>query len=70
LGGIGTNLVGGLVNLLGVERGTNTHGDTGAEEDVVRDGSNTTVVDLGLFHWLITLHVWLNAIAVVKENKP
>lgn len=44
-----TNLVGGLVNLLGVERATETQGDTGAEEDVVGDSGNTTVVDLGLF---------------------
>ena len=44
-----TDLVGGLLQLLGVERGTETEGNTGAEEDVVGDGGNTTVVDLGLF---------------------
>jgi len=40
--------VGGLVKLLGIERGTNTEGDTLTEEDVVGNGSDTTVVDLGL----------------------
>ena len=43
------DLMGGLVKLLGVERATETQGDTGAEEDVVGDSGNTTVVDLGLF---------------------
>lgn len=41
-------LVGGLVKLLGIERGTNAESDTGAEEDVVGDGSNTAVVNLAL----------------------
>lgn len=49
-----TNLVGSLVNLLGIERGANADGDTGAEEDVVGNGSNTTVVDFGLFEWSTT----------------
>lgn len=40
--------MGGLIELLGVERRAETEGDTGAEEDVVSDGSNTTVVDLDL----------------------
>ena len=40
--------MGGLVELLGVEGGTNAKGGTRAEEDVVGDGSNTTVVDLAL----------------------
>lgn len=40
--------MGGLVELLGIERGSNTEGDTRAEEDVVCDGGNTAVVDLGL----------------------
>lgn len=43
-----TNLVGGLVELLGIERSTKAQGDAGAEEDIVGNGSNTTVVDLGL----------------------
>jgi len=41
--------VGGLVELLGVERSTNTEGDALTEEDVVGDGGDTAVVDLGLF---------------------
>ena len=41
--------MGGLVELLCVERGTEAESDTRAEEDIVGDGSNTTVVDLGLF---------------------
>lgn len=44
-----TNLVGSLVDLLGIERGANADGDARAEENVVGDGGNTTVVDLGLF---------------------
>jgi len=40
--------VGSLVKLLGIEGSANTEGDTWAEEDVVGDGSNTTIVDLGL----------------------
>lgn len=43
-----THLVGGLVKLLGIERGTNAEGDTRAEEDVVGDGGDTAVVDLAL----------------------
>lgn len=42
--------MGGLVELLGVERATETQGDALAEEDVVGKGSNTTVVDLDLYH--------------------
>lgn len=40
--------MGGLVKLLGVERRAETKGDTGAEEDVIGNGSDTTVVDLDL----------------------
>jgi hypothetical protein len=43
-----TNLVGGLVELLGIEGGTETEGDTRAEENVVGNSSDTTVVDLDL----------------------
>lgn len=43
-----TELVGSLVELLGVERATETQGDTLAEEDVVGKGGNTAVVDLDL----------------------
>lgn len=40
--------MGSLVKLLGVEGTTETQGDTLAEEDVVGNGGDTTVVDLGL----------------------
>lgn len=43
-----THLVGGLVKLLGIERGTNAESDTRAEEDVVGNGGDTAVVDLAL----------------------
>lgn len=43
----GANLVGGLVKLLCIERSANTKGDAFAEQDVVSNSSNTTVVDLG-----------------------
>lgn len=43
-----TYLVGGLVKLLGIERGTNAEGDTRAEQDVVGDSGDTAVVDLAL----------------------
>lgn len=47
-GEAGANLVGSLVQVLGIERGTETEGDTGTEQDVVSQSGNTTVVDLGL----------------------
>lgn len=47
-GKAGADLVGGLVKLLGIERGTNTEGDALTEENVVGNGSDTTVVDLAL----------------------
>lgn len=47
-GEAGANLVGSLVQVLGIERGTEAEGDTGAEQDVVSQSGNTTVVDLGL----------------------
>lgn len=47
-GEAGANLVGGLVQVLGIERSTQAEGDTRAEEDVVSQSGNTTVVDLGL----------------------
>jgi len=47
-GEAGANLVGGLVEVLGIERGTETEGDTGTEQDVVGQSGNTAVVDLGL----------------------
>lgn len=41
--------MGGLVKLLGIKGRANAELDALAEENVVSDGSNTTVVDLGLF---------------------
>lgn len=43
------DLVGGLVQVLGVERGPQTQSHTSSELDVVGQGGDTTVVDLGLF---------------------
>lgn len=43
-----TELVGGLVELLGIEGAAETQGDALAEEDVVGESGNTTVVDLDL----------------------
>ena len=41
--------MGGLVELLGIERSTDTEGNALTEENVVGNGSDTAVVDLGLF---------------------
>lgn len=41
-------LVGGLVELLGINGGTETEGNTLAEEDVVGKSDNTAVVKLDL----------------------
>jgi len=43
-----TNLVRRLLEVLGVDRRTNTESNASAEFDVVGEGSNTLVVDLGL----------------------
>ena len=40
--------MGCLVELLSVEGAAETEGDTGTEENVVGNGSNTAVVDLDL----------------------
>lgn len=40
--------MGSLIELLGIEGGAEAEGDTGAEENVVGNGSNTTVIDLDL----------------------
>ena len=45
----GTDLVCGLVEILGVERGAETEGHAGAELDVVCEGGDAAVVDLGLW---------------------
>lgn len=44
----GTDLVGSLVELLGIKGGSEAKGDTRAEENVVGDSGDTTVVDLDL----------------------
>lgn len=54
-GEAGTNLVGSLVEVLGVEGGTKTESDAGAEEDVVGESGNTTVVNLGLYTSLLAI---------------
>lgn len=40
--------MGSLVEVLGIKGSTKAEGDTRAEENVVSQGGNTTVVDLGL----------------------
>ena len=47
-GEAGTDLMGSLVEVLGIERSAQAEGDTRAEEDVVSESGNTAVVDLGL----------------------
>lgn len=44
----GADLVAGLVELVGVERETDTEGGASVELGVVGKGGDTTVVDLGL----------------------
>lgn len=44
----GANLVGGLVELLGVDGGAEAEGDALTEEDVVANGDDTAVVELDL----------------------
>lgn len=43
-----TDLVRSLVEVLGIERSTETEGDTGSELDVVGKRGDTTVIDFGL----------------------
>lgn len=50
-----TNLVAGLVELLGIERSTNAKGEALVDLGVVCEGENTAVADLGLFHF-ISIH--------------
>ena len=47
-GEAGANLVGGLVELLGINGGAEAEGDALTEEDVVSEGNGTTVVELDL----------------------
>jgi hypothetical protein len=46
------NLVGSLVELLGIKGGAEAKGDARAEENVVRESSDTAVIDLDLFHMI------------------
>lgn len=48
-GEAGANLVGGLVQVLGIKGSTKAEGDTRAQQNVVSQGGNTTVIDLGLY---------------------
>lgn len=48
-GEAGANLVGSLVQVLGIKGSTEAKSDTRAEEDVVGQSGNTAVVDLGLY---------------------
>lgn len=59
-GKAGADFVGGLVELLGVERGTETELDAVTEEDVVGNGGDTAVVDLGLFSKSVLSHKQAN----------
>jgi len=47
-GEAGAELVAGLVQLLGIERATNTKSQTAVDLGVVGEGSNAEIVDLGL----------------------
>jgi len=44
----GADLVGSLVELLGIKGGTEAEGHAGAEKNIVGDGCDTAVVDLDL----------------------
>ena len=44
--------MGSLVELLGIKGGTEAESDAWAEENIVGDGCDTTVVDLDLFYTL------------------
>ena len=46
--------MGSLVQVLGIEGSTEAEGDTRAEQDVVSQSGNTTVVDLSLYCEKIT----------------
>lgn len=47
--------MGGLIQLLGIERSTDAQGNAGADKDVVRNGGDTAVVDLALYGSQYTL---------------
>ena len=70
-GEAGADLVGSLVKVLGIEGSTEAESDTRAEEDVVGQSGDTTVVDLGLNCEEMTRLVVIN-VHVVKsdENSP
>lgn len=51
----GSELVAGLVQLLGIERAANTESQTGVDLGVVGEGRNAEVVDLGLSIALVSI---------------
>ena len=59
--------MGGLIELLGIKRGTDAEGDALAEEHVVGDGGDAAVVDLGLFGRVSTR---LHTVCWQRENIP
>jgi len=66
------NLLGGLVKLLGIERGSNAESYTGTEKDVVGDGGNTTVIDLSLSLVLTNMYcyeLWSNIIITLANER-
>lgn len=65
----GTDLVGSLVELLGIKGGSEAKGDTRAEENVVGDSGDTTVVDLDLFHVLAKLNLSSKFVVITLANE-
>ena len=51
-GEAGTDLVGSLVQILGIKACTEAKGGSGAEPDVVGQSGDTAVVDFGLYNLL------------------
>lgn len=69
-GEAGADLVGSLVQVLGIERGTEAEGDTRAEQDVVSQSGNTTVVDLSLYCEKIARLVVIHNRHINTLNEP
>ncbi len=63
--------MGRLVELLGIKGGTKAKGDAWAEEDVIGNGCDATVVDLDLFSELSIHSFWPteNASYLGKGNR-
>lgn len=60
--------MGWLLEVLSIERGTETEGDTSTELDVVGERSNTLVVDFGLQARLVILRLWDENITYLGER--